>query len=130
MPWQPHHPNPSSTAPCFKCGGTDHWARNCLENNTQSNLIDLDEEGLDNKYTYEPKDPVGELKACINAMTAKEKGWLADEMGVGEDFPMAWSGWPWSSKVAIRMCTYQLGNLWQYNSMFTQLQKGLNSLLS
>jgi hypothetical protein len=54
----------------------------------QSNLIDLDEEGLDNEYTYEPKDPIEDLNACINTMTAEEKGWLADEMGVGEDFPM------------------------------------------
>jgi hypothetical protein len=85
---QPHHPNPSSVAPCFKCGGINHWARNCPEGGIQSNLIDL-EEDLNSEPTYEPKDPVRDLKACINAMTTKEKGQLANEMGVGEDFPMA-----------------------------------------
>jgi hypothetical protein len=50
--------------------------------------IDL-EEDLNSEPTYEPKDPVRDLKACINAMTTKEKGQLANEMGVGEDFPMA-----------------------------------------
>jgi Zinc knuckle len=76
-------------APCFKCSRTDHWARNCPENEVQSNLIDLEEESLDTDFTYKPKDPIRDLKACINAMTAKEKGQLADKMGVGEDFPMA-----------------------------------------
>jgi hypothetical protein len=86
---QPRHTNPSMAVPCFKCSGTDHWARNCPESGAQSNLIDLEEEGSDLNPSYKPMDPVGDLKACINAMTAEEKGQLADEMGVGEDFPIA-----------------------------------------
>ena len=55
----------------------------------QSNLINLDEEGINNEYVYKPKDSVEELKTHINTITAKEKGRLANEMGVEEDFPMA-----------------------------------------
>jgi hypothetical protein len=82
-----HCLNPSTAAPCFKCGSTDHWAQNCPEGRAQSNLIDLEEEEPD--ANYGPLDSVGDLKACINTMSAEEKGRLANEMGVGEDFPMA-----------------------------------------
>ena len=121
-------PNPSSAAPCLKCGGIDHWARNCLKNRAQFNLINLEEEDLNSEFTYTPRDTVQDLKTRINAMTAKEQGRLANKMGVGEDFPMAWLGQPWLSEVATQMCIYQLKNLWQYDSMFIWSQKGLNPL--
>jgi hypothetical protein len=89
MPQPPHHPNPSATTSCFKCGGIDNWARDCQGDGMQSNLINLDEEGINNEYVYKPKDSVEELKTHINTITAKEKGRLANEMGVEEDFPMA-----------------------------------------
>jgi|SRR6267142_248874 len=72
-------PNPSANTPCFKCGGTDHWANKCPNRRGQFNLIDLD---LDTPE--EPQLSINEIKERINAMTPNEKGALANSMEVQE----------------------------------------------
>jgi len=58
-------------------------------------------------------------------MSLSEKAEIAQQMGAAEDFPTAWSDQHWLGKVAteMEMYTYQLGNLWQYDSMPTLSQK-------
>ena len=60
-----HTPNPSTSAPCFKCGATDHWANKCPNRGAQSNLINLD---LDEEAT---QMSINDIKERINAMTCK-----------------------------------------------------------
>jgi len=75
-------PNPSANAPCFKCGGMDHWANRCPMRANQSNLINLDSESEDTFMSPE------EIKERINAMTPDEKAALANSMEIQEqDFP-------------------------------------------
>ena len=78
--FQRRRANPSANAPCFTCGSTEHWSRTCP--NKRINLIDFDE-STEQNYV---QDPIEDLKARIQAMTPEEKGRLADEMGVTEDF--------------------------------------------
>jgi hypothetical protein len=84
---QPRGDNASQNAPCFNCGSTSHWARNCPHApERRINLIDFDPD----KQTEvgSEQSNVEEMKARIMAMLPKEKGQLADEMGTGaaEDF--------------------------------------------
>jgi len=73
-------PNPSTSAPCFKCGGTDHWANKCPSKGGQFNLIDLDLEGSE----AETMMSIDDIKERINAMTPDEKGALANSMEASE----------------------------------------------
>jgi len=73
-------PNPSASAPCFKCGGTDHWANKCPLKGGQFNLIDLDLEGSETDTMMS----VDDLKERINALSADEKGALANSMEASE----------------------------------------------
>jgi len=73
-------PNPSASAPCFKCGGTDHWANRCPNRGAQSNLIDLDTEAS----KTETMMSIDDIKERINAMTPDEKGALANSMEASE----------------------------------------------
>jgi len=69
-------PNPSASAPCFKCGGTDHWANKCPSKGGQFNLIDLDLDGSETDTMMSIED----IKERINAMSPDEKGALANSM--------------------------------------------------
>jgi len=73
-------PNPSASAPCFKCGGTDHWANKCPLKAGQFNLIDLDLEGSETDTLMS----VDNLKERINALSPNEKGALANSMEASE----------------------------------------------
>jgi len=73
-------PNPSASAPCFKCGGTDHWANKCPNRNGQFNLIDLDLDGSETDTMMS----IDDIKERINAMTPDEKGALANSMEASE----------------------------------------------
>jgi len=76
-------PNPSASAPCFKCGGTEHWANRCPMQANQSSLIDFNDNlSEDTQMTPE------EIKERIEAMTPDEKAALANSMEIQEqDFP-------------------------------------------
>jgi len=73
-------PNPSTSAPCFKCGGTDHWANKCPNKGGQFNLIDLDLEGSETDTLMS----IDDIKERINAMSPDEKGALANSMEASE----------------------------------------------
>jgi len=73
-------PNPSTSAPCFKCGGTDHWANKCLLKAGQFNLIDLDQEGSETDTMMS----IDDLKERINALSSDKKGALANSMEASE----------------------------------------------
>jgi len=73
-------PNPSASAPCFKCGGTDHWANKCPLKAGQFNLIDLDLKGSETDTMM----LVDNLKERINALSPDEKGALANSMEPSE----------------------------------------------
>jgi len=75
-----HTPNPSASAPCFKCGATDHWANKCLNKGGQFNLIDLDLDGSEEGTQM----MINNIKERINAMTPDEKGVLANSMKASE----------------------------------------------
>ena len=120
---------------CFQCGQQGHFARNCpqrQQHNNYANLIDFndnDQKYYDNYTPQQPVNPLGDIKARLTHLSGDDKAKLAEEMGIDEDFPTAWSGWHWSSKVAMTMCIYRLGNLWQYDSTFTPLLKELKPSL-
>src|SRR6266850_879610 len=73
-------PNPSASAPCFKCGGTDHWANKCPLKAGQFNLINLDLKGSETDTLMS----VDDLKERINALSPDEKGALANSMEASE----------------------------------------------
>jgi len=78
-----HILNPSASAPCFKCGGTDHWANKCPNHSGQFNLIDLD---LDTSEE-DTQMSIDDIKERINAMSPDEKGALANSMeALEQDF--------------------------------------------
>src|SRR6267142_4745571 len=62
-------PNPSASAPCFKCGATDHWANKCPTKGGQFNLIDLDLEGSETDTMMS----VDDIKERINAMSPQHQ---------------------------------------------------------
>ena len=60
-----------------------------------ANLIDFnkdDQEYFDSKPSE--TDLVEDIKACLARLEKEAKAKLADEMGVTEDFPLAWLEWP------------------------------------
>jgi len=73
-------PNPSASAPCFKCGGTDHWANKCPLKAGQFNLIDLDMDGSETDTLMS----IDDIKERINALSPDEKGVLANSMEASE----------------------------------------------
>jgi len=76
-------PNPSANAPCFKCGGTDHWANKCPNQGGQFNLIDLDLDAPEEDTQMSIED----IKERINAMSPNKKGALANSMeALEQDF--------------------------------------------
>jgi len=77
-------PNPSASAPCFKCGATDHWANKCLNRGGQFNLIDLDMDTSVDALEDGTLMSIDDIKERINAMSPKEKGALANSMEASE----------------------------------------------
>jgi len=73
--------NPSASAPCFKCEGTDHWANKCPLKAGQFNLIDLDLEGSETDTLM----LVDDLKERINALSSDGKAVLANSMEASEE---------------------------------------------
>jgi len=103
----------STNNACFECSQMGHFIWNCPQCHqacARANLINFNKEFNNYKGT-EPADRVEELKNQLNTMSLDKKAKLTEEMEVAKDFPMAWSDWHWSSKVATTMCTYLLGNL-------------------
>jgi len=77
-------PNPSTNAPCFKCGAIDHWANKCPNRRGQFNLINLDLNALEEEGT---QMSINDIKERINAMSPDEKGALANSMeALEQDF--------------------------------------------
>jgi len=98
---------------CFECGLPGHFTRNCPchhQGCAGANLINFNNK-FNSHEELEPVDQVTQMREQLNAMSLNNKAQLADEMGVAEDFPTAWLGQHWLSKVATTMCTYQLKNL-------------------
>jgi len=73
-------PNPSASAPCFKCGATDHWANKCPLKGGQFNLIDLDMDGSETDTLMS----IDDIKERINALSPDKKGALANSMEASE----------------------------------------------
>ena len=80
---------PGNDAPCFKCGSTEHWARNCPM--AQANLIDFDEtmaydEPREN--TNNTQITAEQLKQTLYNLSPQQRAELANTMGQQEeDFP-------------------------------------------
>jgi len=73
-------PNPSASAPCFKCRATNHWANKCPNRGGQFNLIDLDLDAPEE----ETQMSIDDIKERINAMSPNEKGALANSIEASE----------------------------------------------
>ena len=75
-----------------------HFAHNCPQrqhhpntNANYSNLIDFNEDDANSDMfkEEEPQNRVAFLKTQLNSMSLEEKGKLAEELGVSEDFQSA-----------------------------------------
>jgi len=73
---------------CFGCGKVGHVVRDCPNRRRQViNIMDAQDEPLD--YPVEQGDRVMQIKAGLNVLSLEEKGHLADEMDIKEDFHWA-----------------------------------------
>jgi hypothetical protein len=120
----------------FNCGRPGHFAKDCKQGGSSwaSQMQEEDDQGWnDNELKLgqltltatTEQSIISQVRAGLKAMTLEEKSELASELGVGEDFTLAWSGQHWSGKVAIAMCMYWRGNQWQCISTLILLWKEL-----
>ena len=69
------------------------------------------------------RDKVALVKQQLSSMTEQEWDALAKEMGIDEDFPIAWSDWHWLGRVVMEMCTCLHENLWHFDFLSTPFLK-------
>ena len=76
-------------APCFKCGSTKHWARNCPL--AQANLIDFDETmayDAPQENANNAQITAEQLRQTLYNLSPQQRAELANTMGQQEeDFP-------------------------------------------
>jgi hypothetical protein len=115
---------PGRSTMCYSCRRPEHFAKDCKqgrsswvsqmqEENDQGWNDDESEVGWPTLMATTKQSTILQVQAGLKAMTLEEKSKLASELGVGEDFTLAWSGQHWSGRAAIAMCIYQGGNQWQ-----------------
>jgi zinc knuckle protein len=91
LEWGRGNPGGTSRGFWFKCSQMGHFAQNCPQRPKRANinLINLQEEGPSNDKIMPARNRVASIKEQLTKMTDKERGQLAKEMRVAEDFPTA-----------------------------------------
>ena len=103
---------------CFNCGQPGHLARNYRQQKkakisyvAEGQLFDW--EPADNYTPSQPTAKLSNLKSQIDNLTAQERDDLAKQFRAVEgeqDFPSAWSDWPWSGHLVQNMHTCQIAS--------------------
>ena len=130
---QQHHPFQGN---CFNCGQPEHLAQNCWQQKkakifyvAKGQLVNWEPAG--NYTPSQPATKLSNLKSQIDNLTAQKRDDLAKQFRAVEgeqDFPSAWSDWPWSGHLVQNMYTCQIASQCQLKSMLTLWTKGLKPL--